>query len=148
MDPQLIALYEIKRQTFLLGYVQNPNLFSPALAYAYYHRMVPIFHEAIARDDVDPFDGIYSVKADFIEQVTRYIDERDLAGDLQAVEFYKLETRFCGHHVNRADLIRSLEYTRIDGRFGSDVWAAVESNAPTEASSLRSTFSPRDVHFA
>ncbi|WP_240975791.1 hypothetical protein [Paraburkholderia aromaticivorans] len=87
MDQQLIALYEIKRQSFLIGYIQNPPNFSPALAYAYYARVAPIFHENIAREryGADPFEGVYSVKASFIDEVTKYVDECDRAGDLTAI---------------------------------------------------------------
>ena len=149
MDQQLVALYEIKRQAFLNGFIQNPQCFAPALAYAYFHRVAPIFHEAVAREHLgsDPFAEVYAVKREFVNDVTKYVDDRWLAKDLKAVEFYKLEQKFGGHHVNRIELIHTLEYARIDGKFDEALWKAVESNAPSEANSLDSTFTPKDVHF-
>lgn len=149
MDDQLIALYELKRQTFLLGYIQNPGAFSDALAFAYYHRVAPIYHEQIAREsyDSDPFEDVYKVKAEFIDEVTEYIDERVRADDYEAVGFYNLEEKFGGYKTNRMLLIYALEYTRIDERFDAKVWAAVEANAPTEANPLKATFTPKDVYF-
>lgn len=149
MDRQLIALYELKRQSFLIGYLQNPKQFSDALAFAYRHRISPIFHENIAREayNVDPFAEIYYVKSELISEVLKYVDERSLAGDLGEIEFYKLEDRFGGYKANRMALVYALEYARIDGRFDESVWKAIESNAPVEANQLDATFSPKDVHF-
>lgn len=149
VDDQLVALYEIKRQSFLIGYIQNPDRFSDSLAFAYFHRIAPIFHENSAREvyDSDPFEAIYAVKAEFIRDVLKYIDQRDLEGDLAAIGFYNLEDMFGGYKANRVDLIYALEYARIDGRFGENIWKAIEGNAPTEANSLAASFSPRDVHF-
>lgn len=148
MDNELIALYELKRQGFLIGYVQNPDRFSDSLAFAYYNRLAPIFHENIARETYgeDPFADVYAVKGDFISEVLNYVDERDLAGDHQALEFYKLEDKF-GGRSNRIELIHVLEYARIDGRFNKQVWDAVLSNAPAEANNLDDTFSPNNVEF-
>ncbi len=149
MDQHLVALYELKRQSFLIGYIQNPDNFSDALAFAYYRRVAPIFHEDIPREtyDRDPFETVHSVKASFVEEVTKYIDERWRTNDLKAIEFYNLEDKFGGYKANRVELIYALEYARIDGRFDDTVWEAIESNAPVEANSLDATFSPKDVHF-
>lgn len=149
MDNQLIALYELKRQTFLNGYVQNPDRFNDALAFAHYNRIAPFFHENLAREvyEGDPFDDVYLVKRDFINEVTKYVDECDLAGDYEAIGFYKLEDKFGGYKTNRVELIYALEYTRISGRFDEKVWTAIEANAPSEANSLDAAFSPTDVEF-
>jgi hypothetical protein len=149
MDQQLIALYELKRQSFLIGYIHNPQYFSPALAFAYYNRVAPIFHENIAREkyESDPFEDVYAVKASFVDEVTKYVDECDLAGNLEAIGFYKLEERFGGYKANRIELLHSLEYARIDGRFSDAVWKAIEANAPAEANRLDDKFPPSDIHF-
>lgn len=145
----LIALYEVKRQAFLNSYLQNRERFSDALAFAYHHRIAPAFHENIARERYggDPFDEVYAVKRDFIEEVTRYVDDCALADDFEAIGFYKLEDKFGGYKANRIELIYALEYARIDGRFDEKVWKAIEANAPMEANRLRSKFSPEDVEF-
>lgn len=150
MNQQLVALYEIKRQSFLLGYIQTPDRFDNALAYAYYHRVAPVFHENIARETYgsDPFDEIYAVKRDFALEVLNYVDERSLAGDLKAIEFNSLENKFGGYKVNRMELVNILEYARINRRFDSAVWAAIESRAPMEANPLESKFTPEDVDFS
>ncbi|AGR73280.1 MULTISPECIES: hypothetical protein [pseudomallei group] len=149
MDQQLIALYELKRQSFLIGYIQNPENFDSALAFAYYNRLAPIFHEDSAREkyESDPFAEAYSVKAEFIDEVLKYVDDREHEGDLTAIEFYNLEDKFGGYKANRIELIYALEYARIDGRFNDAVWAAIERNAPAEANNLQKEFSPKDVHF-
>lgn len=149
MDQQLVALYELKRQSFLIGYIQNPDHFSDALAFAYYHRLSPIFHEDIVREtyDSDPFEDAYAVKASFIDSVTQYVDECWRTNNLKAIEFYTLEEKFGGYKAKRIELLYTLEYARIDGRFDDTVWTAIESNAPIEASSVAATFSPKDVHF-
>lgn len=149
MDQQLIALYEIKRQSFLIGYIQNPGHFDDALAFAYFNRLAPIFHEDIMREkyDIDPFAEVYAVKAGFMNDVLKYVDERDAAGDHAAIEFYTLEDNFGGYKANRIELIHTLEYARIDGRFNDDVWKAIERNAPAEANRLEKAFSPKDVSF-
>ena len=145
----LIALYEVKRQAFLLGYLQNPDQFSDSLAFAYEHRLAPILHEGIAREThgSDPFDEVYAVKGEFISEVLRYVDDRALADDYESLEFYKLEDKFGGYKANRIELIYALEYARIDGRFDEKVWSAIEKNAPMEANSLDAEFSPEKVSF-
>ncbi|MCY0388451.1 hypothetical protein OVY01_14695 [Robbsia sp. Bb-Pol-6] len=149
MDHQLIALYELKRQSFLIGYIQNPDKFSHALAFAYLNRIEPIFHEGIMKEkyDADPFEEVYFVKANFMDEVYRFLDERNLAGDYDAIGFYKLEEKFGGYKANRIELIYTLEYARIDGRFSAEVWNAVVRDAPSEANHLKSIFSPKDVYF-
>lgn len=149
MDKHLVALYEVKRQSFLLGYLQHPNLYSKAHAFAVLNRLAPIFHENIAREihGADPFEDVHAVKADFISSVLKYVDERWHAKDFDALGFYKLEEKFGGYKVNRIELIHSLGYIRIDGRFDDAVWSAVEANAPSEAKPINSTFSPSDVYF-
>ncbi|MEQ9608782.1 MAG: hypothetical protein RLN99_14055 [Kiloniellaceae bacterium] len=133
----------------MLGYIQNPDRFSDALAFAYFHRVAPVFHEVIAYEtyDSDPFDEVYAVKRDFINEVLKYIDECDHAGDYDALGFYKLEDKFGGYKTNRMELLYALEYIRIDGRFGDEVWKAIESNAPAEANSIEATFSPKRLDF-
>lgn len=150
MDANLIALYEIKRQAFLFAYIQNPENFSPALAYAYDKRIAPIFHEVLAREayNVDPFDDIYLVKKEFVDAVTKYIDVEWRANNLKAITFYDLEDKFGGYKANRVELIYLLEYTRINGPFDEEVWKAIEANAPMEASKLASEFSPKEVSFS
>lgn len=149
MNQQLIALYETKRQAFLFAYIQMPERFSAALAYAYFHRVAPIFHENIAREtyDVDPFDEIYTVQSEFVEAVVKYVDEEWRANNLKDVAFNVLEDKFGGYKANRMELIYALEYVRIDGRFDDAVWKAIESNAPIEANPLSNKFSPEDVYF-
>lgn len=150
MDNNLVALYETKRQAFLLGYVQFPQKFSAAHAFAVYHRVSPIFHEDIAREvhGVDPFEDLYAVKRDFILEVLNYVDQRSLENDFEALGFYQLENKFGGYKANRMELIHSLEYMRIDGRFDEKVWSAIQADAPAEANSLDDSFSPEDVYFS
>lgn len=149
MNNQLVGLYEIKRQSFLIGFIQNPAFFDKALAYAYYNRVAPIFHENDIREtyESDPFAEVYAVKASFVDEVTKFIDRCWLDDNLQDVEFNSLENKFGGYKVNRVELISVLEYARIHGLFDDAVWKAVMHRAPMEANHLASTFSPKDVHF-
>jgi len=144
------ALYEIKRQGFLIGYIQNRERFDDALAFAYENRLAPIFHEDIMREthDEDPFAEAYAVTAEFMSAVVKFIDECWLNKALDEIEFYKLEDKFGGYKVNRIELIHTIEYARIAGRFDDTVYEAIEKNAPAEANSLDSSFSPTDVYFS
>lgn len=148
-DNVLVAIYETKRQNLLTAFIQNPDRFDPALAYAYEKRLAPIFHEDIARETYgsDPFADIYAVKADFMDEVLTYIDDRALAKDFDAIQFYNLEAKFGGHHSNRVELLHTIEYARIARRFSDEVYTAIESNAPIEANSIDATFEPKDVYF-
>ena len=150
MDAQLTALYELKRQGFLLGYVQNRDRFNDAHAFAYYHRVAPVFHEDIARETHggDPFESVYSVKRDFVLEVLKYVDGLDQARDYESLAFYKLEDKFGGYKTNRMELIYTLEYARIAGRFDEKFWDAIQADAPAEANQLDAEFSPRDVYFS
>src|SRR5690606_31612017 len=87
------VLYELKRQNFLIGFAQSPKHFNSALAYAYEHRIAPVFHEEITREKYgeDLFKGVYSVSADFMDEVYAYMDECDLNETLGELAFYKLE---------------------------------------------------------
>lgn len=149
-DQLLTALYETKRQNFLIGFIQNPDHFSPALAYAYAHRLAPILHEDIQREvyGSDPFAEIYAVKADFIEGVLEHIDELDLAGNHADLKFSNLEDKFGGYKANRMELYHAIEYMRIDGRFSDEVYDAISQMAPVEAQKYRKNFTPKDVHFS
>lgn len=51
---------------------------------------------------------MYSVKEDFITEVMRYVDERWLAKDFDALGFYNLEDKFGGYKTNRIELIHAL----------------------------------------
>src|ERR1043165_2045583 len=123
MDQHLVALFEFKRQSFLIGFIENPERFHPALAFAYYHRVAPIFHEQIAHEryNGDPFDEVYAVKRDFVLAVIKYVDERWLANDLEAIAFRTLEEKFGGYKVNRMELVYALEYARINRGFDENV---------------------------
>lgn len=149
MDKHLVALYELKRQSFLNGYIQSPGNFSSALAYAYHHRVAPILHEIDDREVYgdDPFAEVYAVKASFVGEVFKYVDECQIANKFPEIGFYKLEERFGGYKVFRYELKRVLEYLRISGKFDDRVWKAIESNSPAEANSLSDKFSPEDVCF-
>ncbi len=146
MDKQLVALYELKRQSLLLGYVQNPSMISDGLAFAYENRVAPVLHENIAREvhGGDPFEDVHSVKADFVLDVLKHVDELDKAGNYKDLAFYNMEDHYGGRGI-RVELIHALEYIRIDGRFDDKVWKAVEANAPAEANRIASSFSAKDV---
>ncbi|KQW30730.1 hypothetical protein ASE36_00045 [Rhizobium sp. Root274] len=145
----LAAMYETKRQNFLIGFVNNPERFDPALAFAYYHRMAPIFHEDDLRETEggDPFESIYSVKRQFVVDVTNHIDENWLNRTTDNVQFNKLEDRFGGYKANRMEILVVLEYSRIAGRFDDELFDAVVKGAPIEASKIDATFRPEDIYF-
>lgn len=145
----LAALYETKRQNFLIGFVNNPERFDAALAFAYYHRIAPIFHENDLRETEggDPFDSVYSVKRQFVMDVANDVDKNWLDGTLENVQFNKLEDRFGGYKANRMEILFVLEYCRIAGRFDDALFAAVAAEAPLEASTIDATFTPEDVFF-
>lgn len=149
MDKQILALYEMKRQSFLIGFIQSPRHFSESLAYAYYHRLAPLFHHPVDSDkfSVDPFADIYSVDKDFMLRVVQFVDECAAKGDFKSVGFVQLEEKFGGYKANRIELVRTLEYARIDRRFEPEVWTAIQTNAPIEANNLASKFTPDDVFF-
>jgi hypothetical protein len=148
-DDLITALYETKRQNFLIGFIQNPSNFNPALAYAYYHRMAPVFHEDTVREiyESDPFEKAYWIKADFINEVLKYVDELDLANNHEDLKFSKLEDHFGGYKANRMELRCIIEYARIEGRFTDDFYEAISDMAPVEAKHYAKTFEPKDVHF-
>ncbi len=149
MDKQLVAIYELKRQSFLLGFVSNPDHFDQALAYAYDKRVAPLFHEASAYEHYgfDPFEELYFVSRSFVDELTKYIDELERSRDYEALGFYQLEEKFGGYKVNRIELIFALEYTRISRRFSDETWTAISANAPAEAHNFDTAFLPKDVHF-
>lgn len=149
MDNYLVALYETKRQAFLLGYMQHPDKFDDAHAFAVQKRMAPIFHEGIMREtyDRDPFADVYSIREEFVTEVLNYVDKQWQAEDWESLAFNNLEEKFGGYKTNRMELVYILEYSRIARRFDENLWRAIEANAPTEASPLDSSFSPQDVSF-
>ncbi|MGR3366047.1 MAG: hypothetical protein ACU0CC_14675 [Sagittula sp.] len=143
------ALYEIKRQTFLQGYIANPDRFDDALAFAHMHRLAPIFHEVSVREEhgEDPFAEAYWIDAEFAGSVTSHLDKLWKAENYEDMAFYKLEDKFGGYHNKRMELVFVLEYTRISGRFNDKTFEAIEADAPSEANNLDSTFSPEEVYF-
>lgn len=145
----LAALYETKRQNFLIGFVTNPERFDPALAFAYYHRMAPVFNEDDLRETEggDPFESVYSVKRHFVLDVANDVDKNWLEGSLENVQFNTLEDRFGGYKANRMEILVVLEYCRIAGRFDDALFNAVAKGAPVEASKIDATFKPEDVYF-
>ena len=149
MDNCAIALYEIKRQAFLIGYIQFPDKFSSSLAYAYDRRIAPIFHDVAECKGVakeDPFSDAYVISEDFASDVIEYVEHEWLAKNLKAVEFYKIEEKF-GGRAKRAEIKFVLEYAKIDRRFDKDLWDAVVRNAPSEANNIKDTFTPDDIYF-
>jgi len=150
LDKHLVAAFEQKRFTFLVTYLQFPDKFAEAHAFAVFNRLPPIFHENIARETYgdDPFDELYVVNSEFALDFLKYVDERWLEKDWDALGFYKLEEKFGGYKKYRVELIHLLEYMRIDGRFDDAFYEAVEANSPAEANSIDATFSPAEVYFA
>lgn len=141
------ALYEIKRQGLLLGFIAHPDKVDPALAFAHQHRLSPIFHEAVMKEAYgqDPFEEAYHIKSKFANDVIKYIEELWRAKDYERLSFNELEDKFGGYKANRMELIFVIEYARISGRFDNAVYAAIEKDAPVEASPISSSFSARDV---
>ncbi len=147
MDNILVALYEVKRQNFLIAFKQNPELFDPALAYAYDNRIAPFFHQEVMREvynGQDPFDSVYAVDADFMKNVLTYVDEKWLAKDYKALSFSDLENKFGGYKTNRMELVHTLEYACLCGRFDDTVWDAISHMAPCEAK-ISDSFEAKDV---
>lgn len=149
MTLELQAIYEVKRQGFLIGFLQNPSNFDPSLAFAYQNRLAPYFHEHGMKDahGDDPFDTVYAVKNSFIDKLLTYVDHNWRAGTLANVEFYNLESSF-GGMGSRIAILHTLEYARIAGRYNNPLYDAVTSNAPIECQTIDATFDPRDVRFS
>lgn len=145
----LIATYENRRLLVLNIFLTRPNKISAALAYAYEHRLAPIFHEEIAREHygMDPYEDIYAVKADFIRAVAKHVDEHWLATNLDDVNFSKLENAFGGYKTNRMELVFAIRYMRLDGRFDDELYKAIVANAPVEARSIMDAYEADDVNF-
>ena len=145
----ITAVYELKRQGILLGYLQSPENFDAAYVYAVDKRIPPIFHEGIMREahGHDPFAECYVVTPTFAQSVISFVDECWMNKDFSKVGFYDLESMFGGHHEIRMELIHILEYARIAGRFDDELFEAVEANSPTEAHPLGSSFCAADIHF-
>lgn len=148
MNNEIKALYEIRRQVFLNGYLQNPNNYDDSLAYAYYNRIAPVLNMEGSRNEAYVFDEACFVKSDFAKQVLDYLDDKWLKKEWSDVTFYKLEDLFGGYHSNRVELIYILAYARIQNLFDNALWDAVESDAPTEAKPITSKFSPQEVTFS
>lgn len=138
----LIAIYELRRQSFLIGYLSKPNKFDKALAYAYQNRVSPIFHQTIEREahSRDVFESIYSTDSVFVDSVTKHIEQKYHQQDLSKISFYKLEEEFgdpkSGFRDIRINLLHALVYTRLSDRFDTSVWHAIMKDAPAEACSL------------
>lgn len=143
------ALYEIKRQGLLLGFISNPDKFDPALAYAHQHRLSPIFNEEILREAYgqDPFEQAYWIKSSFVDDVTKYIDELFRKKDYAGLAFNEIEDRFGGYKAKRMELRAVIEYARIKGLFDDAVYGAIEKDAPIEVAPISSSFSAKDVYF-
>ena len=144
----LKALYELKRQSFLIGFIASPKHFEAALAFAYQYRIAPIFHETTMRSTYgeDPFDDAYGVKREVATEITDYLDELWQADDFDGMGFRKLEHKFL-EIAGRADLISILQYARLSNRFDDHTFAAITSNAPWEVPRHRSEFTAGDVKF-
>ncbi|MDT4832960.1 hypothetical protein FQZ97_665380 [compost metagenome] len=148
-DQLLTALYETKRQNFLIGFIQNPERFDSALAFAYYRRLAPVFHEDVIREiyESDPFADVYWVKAEFINEVLDHLDELDREGKYDELKFSNLEDKFGGYKANRMELRYIIEYARINNRFSDEMYDAISEMAPVEAKNYAKTFTPEDVNF-
>ncbi len=144
------ALYEIKRQSLLQGFIAHPTHYDAALAYAYEHRLAPIFNEEIAREQLgcDPFEDAYAVKAEFMSQIINHIDNLWLQKDWKNLQFNQLEDKFGGYKTHRMEIARTIEYSRIKGLFDDQLFDAIADMAPVEAKRYRKTFEPSDVEFS
>ncbi|MEO7240416.1 MAG: tyrosine--tRNA ligase [Sphingomicrobium sp.] len=149
MSNQINAIYENHRDHLLTAFIDHPDRFSSAYAYALFYRIAPIFHESSSREvhDGDPFEKAYWVSSSFITNLLKHIDDLWLNKDFDGLEFYKLEENFGGYKTNRSELIHALEYIRISDRFDDEVWRSISTNAPVEAHEIRQKFLPSDVYF-
>ncbi|MFC3074930.1 hypothetical protein [Shinella pollutisoli] len=147
-DNLLRALYETKRQSFLLGFIQAPDRFDSALAFAYQHRIEPIFHEQTAREIYggDPFSSVYAIDAAFVDSVSKYIDANSDEKKSENLTFCKMEDEFGGRAV-RMKLRYALEYIQLSERFEQSDFEAILRHAPAEAKKLVTEFTPQDVDF-
>lgn len=145
-DALLIAAYENRRLLVLNTFLNHPNKIPPALAFAYEHRLAPLFHEEIREHyGTDPYEDIYAVRRDFITDVSEWLDQRWLDKDYEGVKFSKLENAFGGYKANRMELVFSLKYMRLDRRFDDELFKAVMKDAPVEAQGVMQTYEPKDV---
>jgi len=135
----LRALLDVKRQQIVLAKRTDhtATLVEDSYAFAMDHRICPIFHI----DDADPFDGAYTVGKVFVTDVVTYCDKKWLAGE--PLSFYDLEARF--GRDSRMELIFTLRYAALNGRFDTGFYRGLSANCPTEAHGLNDPFSVAEV---
>ena len=145
-DLNVIRLYEIQRQAYLIAFKQSPDDFSQARAYAYQHRVAPIFDQAALLElhQGDPFEDAYAASSDFANRVTRRVDELWRGEKWAELAFSRLEDEFGGYKAQRMELAAVLGYARLHGLYDDAVWSAIGHYAPIEAT-LPTSFSKDDV---
>lgn len=126
-----------KRQMILLYFqTKELGLISESFIYALSHNVYPFFHE---NNEVRIYKNCFSVKKDFIDKVTNYLDQKDKVDDFDGLDFRCLEYKF-GYRQYRIELIRILRYCYLDNRFSDTLWNTILSDAPIEAKSITSDF--------
>ncbi|GBQ07308.1 hypothetical protein [Saccharibacter floricola] len=136
-------LYEIKRQTFLNGFIQNPDHFSEALAFSYYHRISPIFHEG--DDGVSLYEDVYEVSTCFASRIIKYIDDNFFGQSDKKMTFSHLEGEF--GKENRWNIYLVLTYAKLDVRFNYKLWDDISSDSPFGIDGIPSKFLPEECNF-
>jgi len=144
----LIALFEARRLAYLTAFVQLPKNTNPALAYAYEHRIYPLFHKNVEKESYgealeryDPFDSIYPANREFVEALTNRVDELWRAKNWTELGFYKLEDEF----KDRMKIFHVLRYSFLADRFDTKTYEAIEADAPVEAHGIMEPYSSEEV---
>jgi hypothetical protein len=147
----MTAAFETRCFLFLSTFLQHHERMDKALAYAWDTRIYPIFHRSLEREHhggTDCHAAVYAVKEDFIDKLSKYLDNKWLAAKqgakLEGVAFYDLEDKFGGRAV-RSALIHCIRYFWLQDAFDEELYKAIEAHAPMEAHGLTSEFGPDDV---
>jgi hypothetical protein len=130
----MTAAFETRCFLFLSTFLQHHERMDKALAYAH--------------GGTDCHAAVYAVKEDFIDKLSKYLDNKWLAAKqgakLEGVAFYDLEDKFGGRAV-RSALIHCIRYFWLQDAFDEELYKAIEAHAPMEAHGLTSEFGPDDV---
>ena len=127
------ALYEVKRQIILQGFISHPKNYNAALAFAYEHRLAPVHNEENMREQLgcDPFEEAYAVKAEFMNKVLNHIDTLWLDKKWAELAFRNIEDALGGYKKHRMEIARTIQYARIKGLFDDELYDCLLYTSPS-----------------
>jgi hypothetical protein len=132
--------YELLRNSVLTAFIQRPEAFHPAYAFAWYNRMAAL---GLAHRNEGAFDQGHDISSAKVGIVLGAVKQLETSGQWDDISEARLAKQI--PQVTAKQLHKILDYLALKGYLGPETVRCFNADINTVA--LRTEFSPADVRF-